>query len=87
MRIFFLAALNVHLGSDKINSKNSLNELFHSLSMQALSKSDDTTVIKFDAINVLNKSLNSFLTADPVTFDTARIKRMTAIFDQPILAS
>ena len=55
--------------------------------MQALSKSDDATVIKFDAISVLNKSLNSFLTADPVTFDTARIKRMTAIYDQPILAS
>ena len=55
--------------------------------MQALSKSDDTIVIKVDAINTLNKSLNNLLTVDALTFDTARVSRMTAFFDQPIFVS
>ena len=41
--VHFLATLNVHLGGDK-------------MSVQALSKSDDAILIKFDAINKLNKS-------------------------------
>ena len=49
--IHFLAALTVHLGGEKMISKNTLSEFFHNLSMQGLSKSDDTIVIKFDAIN------------------------------------
>ena len=55
--------------------------------MQALSKSDDIIVIKFDAINVLNKSLNDLLTVETLPFDTARIKKMTGFFDQPIFVS
>ena len=56
--------------------------------MQALSKSDDTIVIKFDAINRLNKSLNDLLTAKFLAFDTARIWRMTTeFFDRPIFVT
>ena len=85
--VHFLAALNVHLGSNKMISKNAISEFFHNLSMQALSKSDDIIVIKFDAINVLNKSLNDLLTVETLPFDTARIKKMTVFFDQPIFVS
>ena len=47
--------------------------------------SEDTIVIKFDAINRLSKSLNDLLTAESLAFDTARILRMmTEFFDQPI---
>ena len=56
--------------------------------MQALSKSDDTIVIKFDAINRLNKSLNDLLTTKFLAFDTARIWRMAAeFFDRPIFVT
>ena len=59
----FLAALNVHLGGDKVISKNAMSEFFYNLSMQALSKSDDTIVIKIDALNRLNKCFNNSLSA------------------------
>ena len=63
--VHFLATLNVHLQDDKIISKKqkkALIEFFHNLSMQALSKSDNAILIKFDATNKLNKSLNDLLT-------------------------
>ena len=85
--VHFLAALNIHLGGDKLISKNAMSELFHNLSMQALSKFDATIVIKFDAINALNKILNNLLTAEALAFDTARVSRMTAFFDQPVFVS
>ena len=49
-----------------------MNEFFHNLSMQAFSKSDDAIVIKFDAINRLNKSSNDLLMAESLAFDTER---------------
>ena len=56
--------------------------------MQALSKFDDTILIKFDAINRLNKSLNDLLTAESFAFDTVRISRMTTeFFDRPIFVT
>ena len=61
--VHFLAALNVYLGDDKMISENAMSVYFRNLSMQALSKSDDAIVIKFDAINRLNKSLNDLLMA------------------------
>ena len=61
--VCFLAALNVYLGGDKMISENAMSVYFRNLSMQALSKSDDAIVIKFDAINRLNKSLNDLLMA------------------------
>lgn len=60
-------------------------EFFHNSSIQALCKCGDTTAVKFDAINRLNKSLINLLTAESLAFDTARILRMmTEFFDQPI---
>ena len=59
-----------------------MSEFFHNLSMQALRKSHNKIVIKFDATNILNKSLKGLLTAENLTFDTSRIKKITAIFDQ-----
>ena len=38
--VYFLAVLNIHLGGEKIISKNAMSEFYH-LSMQALSKSND----------------------------------------------
>ena len=61
-------------------SKNAMSVFFHNLSMQDLSKSDDTIAIKLHAINRLNKSLNNLLTAESLAFDTARISRMTTEF-------
>ena len=71
--VHFLAAPNVHLGGDKIVSKNAINDFFHYLSIQALSKSEDTIVIKFDAINRLNKSLKDLLMAESLSFNTEQI--------------
>ena len=61
-------------------SKNAMSEFFHNLSMQALSKSDDRIVIKFNAINGLNKSLNDLLMAESLPFNTEKISRMTTEF-------
>ena len=54
-----------------------------------MSKSDDTIVIKFDAINRLNKSLNNLLLpVESLAFNTARISRMTTDFlDRPIFVT
>ena len=56
-----LAALNSHLGGDKNISKNAMTEFFQNLSLQAIDELDETTNIKFDAINELNKSINNLL--------------------------
>ena len=48
-----LAALNLHLGSNKIISKNALTEFLHNLTFQALSKENDDTYLSFDNIGLL----------------------------------
>ena len=86
--VHFLAALNVHLERNKMISKNAMSEFFHNLSMQALSKSDDAILIKFDAIsNKLNNSLNDLLTGEALAFETKRVSRMMIFFDQPVFVS
>ena len=83
--VHFLAALNVHLGGDKMISNNAKSEFFHKLSMQALSKSGNTIVNKFDVINRLNKSLNNSLMTESLAFDSEKISRMrTQFFDRLI---
>ena len=32
--VYFLAVLNIHLGGEKIISKNAMSEFYHNLSMQ-----------------------------------------------------
>ena len=68
--VHFLAALNVHLGDDKIISKDRMSKSFPDLSMEASSKSGDAILITFDAINKLNRSLNDLLTAEALAFET-----------------
>ena len=53
-----------------------MSELFHNLPMETLSKSDYTILSKFDAINKLNKSLNDFLRAEVLAFETESVSRM-----------
>ena len=64
-----------------------MSEFFHNLSMQILRKSGDTFLVKFDAINKLNNSLNNLLTAKAMVFHTERVSRVTACFDQPVSIS
>ena len=52
--------------------------------MHALSKSDDTIVIKFNVVNVSNESLNHFLNVEVLAFDTAKVSRIIAIFNKRI---
>ena len=53
----FMIALNIFLGDDSKISKDSMSEFFHNLSMQALRKSDDSVLIKFDSISLLVKNI------------------------------
>ena len=54
----FFAALNSQLGGEKNISKIVMSEFFQNLSLQVLNELDETTNIKFDAINELNKFIN-----------------------------
>ena len=45
--MYFLAVLNIHLRREKIITKNAMSELYHNLSMQALSKSNGKIFINF----------------------------------------
>ena len=70
----FLAALNIHLSGDKTISKDAMREFFHNLSMQALSKSDDLILLKFDPVNRLNKRINSLLVNKRLSMKMLRFK-------------
>ena len=59
--VYFLAALNIHLGGEMLTSKNAMSEFYHNLSMQLLSKSNDEMFLKFDAINCLNEKIKNLL--------------------------
>ena len=49
---------------------------FQSLSMQALSKSDNS-ILKFDAINRPNKSISSLLVNETLAYENAQIEKNT----------
>ena len=49
--MYFLVALNIHFGDEKIISQNAMSEFYHNLSMQALSKSNGKIFINLNAIN------------------------------------
>ena len=57
----FLAALNIYFGGNRPLSKDVFSEFFHSISMQTLSISDDSIVLKFDVIKKLNKNINDLI--------------------------
>ena len=74
--LYFLAALNIHLGGKKLISKNAMSEFYHNLSMQALSKSNDEVFFKFDPINCLNKNLNKLMIGKIRAFEMAKVSTM-----------
>ena len=67
--VYFLAALNIHLGGEQIITKTAMSEFYHNLSMQGLSKSNEIIFINFDAINRLNKNLNNFMIGEIHAFE------------------
>ena len=73
----FLAALNSCLGGEKNISKNAKSEFFQNLSLQALSELDETTNIKFDAINELNKSIDNLLMDEANKFIDQKNQRLS----------
>ena len=58
----FLAFLDVRLGSESKTSEDNL-------SVQTSSRSNDNILLKFDAINKLNKSINNLLQSIILTFE------------------
>ena len=64
-----LAALNVHLGGENEISNDAISVFFHKLSMQVLSRINKNILLKFDAINKLNKSINNLLQSEFLFFD------------------
>ena len=57
----FLVAINIYFGGNVALSKYVLSEFFHNLSMQTLNISDDSIVLKFDALKGLNKNVNDLI--------------------------
>ena len=62
-----------------------MSEIYHNLSMQALSKLNDEVFLKFDAINRLNKNLNNLLIGKIRAFEMAKVSTMMLEdFNRPI---
>ena len=57
----FLAALSIYFGGNSTLSNNVMSTLFHNISTQALSISDHSIKLKFDAIKELNKNINDLI--------------------------
>ena len=57
----FLAALNIYFGGNKALSSDVMSESFHNLSMQVLSISEDSIMLRFDAIQKLNKNIDDLI--------------------------
>ena len=53
--------------------------------MQALSKSGDSILLKFNAINRLNKSINSLLINEMLAYENAEIENLQNFFDPLIV--
>ena len=53
-----------------------MTEFFQNLSLQALDELDETTDIKFDVINELNKSINNLLMDEANKFINQRNQRL-----------
>lgn len=53
-----MGALNIFLGGDSKIPKETMSELFHNLSMQALNKSNVCVLIKLNSISLPVKDIN-----------------------------
>ena len=54
-----------------------MTKFFQNLSLQALDEVDETTNIKFDAINELNKSINNLLMDEANKFINQKNQRLS----------
>ena len=71
----FLAALNIYLAGSAKDYKEVMSELFHSLSLQALSIEDDTNHITFEAMNRVHQIIADNLTILKFEFMKDEIER------------
>ena len=62
--VHFLAALNIYFGGNRAWSKDVMSEFFHNHSMKTLSISNNSIVLKFDAIKKLNKNINDLINSN-----------------------
>ena len=62
--VHFLAALNIYFGGNRALSKDVMSEFFHNHSMKTLSISNNSIVLKFDAIKKLNKNINDLISSN-----------------------
>ena len=53
-----------------------MSEFFQNLSLEVLNELDETTNIKFDAINKLNKSINNILIDEASKFINPKNQRL-----------
>ena len=82
--VHFLAALNIYFGENRALSKDTISEFFHNLSLQALSKSDDSIVVKFDALKNLNKNIY-MQKKRAVIIEIKNLHRPTIVGDNPTI--
>ena len=64
------------MGYDIEISKDTMSEFFHTLSLQALSRSNNTIILNFNAVNKLNKSINSLSESKILTFRKKRNRKV-----------
>ena len=62
--VHFLAALNIYFGGNRALSKDVMSEFFHNHSMKTLSISNNSIVLKFDAIKKLDKNINDLISSN-----------------------
>ena len=59
--VHFLVVLNIYFGGNSTLPKDVMSKFFHNLSMQAMSISDDSIVLQFNAMKKLNKNINDLI--------------------------
>ena len=74
-----------HLDRDKTISKNAIKDLFCNLPIQAVSKSDDSILLTFDAINKLNKGIKRSLVNEMLAYEKCEIEKLQNFFDPPVI--
>ena len=67
----------------RLSSVNHTPKTIHHHHHQALSKSDDSILLKLDAINRFNKSINGLLVNKTLACENAEIQKLQNFFDPP----
>ena len=84
--VHFLAALNIYFGGNRALSKDVMSEFLHNLSMQTLSISDDSIVLKFDVIKKLNNNINNLINSKIHLQKNGAVFREIQYLDPPTIA-